>query len=259
MRLVGDSERGHQVAGRRLHVQRAPRLRGDDTDDVARADRERRVLRGVPDPLLEIGEETVGPRPGESELRVAVARQLEHAGDLPDAEMPAARPVRDVHGSRQRRLGLYLRPHEIARRQLRAVDLERNRDRFAGESRQRLDEDLLCSSPIEQPPVPAGNDLRDRAAQHERRLDAPLVDRAREPAHVGVDDRLVDATSRGDLAPEDANAEALEAAKRPEALALALSRLDRGAPVDVEHDLARLHAPAPPGGGEDDRHVRERA
>src|SRR5262249_41918180 len=73
----------------------------------------------------------------------------------------------------------------------------------------------------------------------------------------GVDCGLVDTAGRDDLTAEDAHAETLEPAERPEALTLALGGLDRGAPVDVDDDSARLHAPVPSGRREDDWNARQ--
>ena len=108
-------------------------------------------------------------------------------------------------------------------------------------------------------PVAAGDDLRLVALQPQRRLHARTIDGACEARDVGRDRGLVDPARGDDLTAEDAHAEALEAPERPEPLTLTLRGLDRGAPVDVDDDRIRPHAPALALGGEHRGVVRELA
>ena len=250
-------QRRHQVAGRRLRVEHSAGLGGNDAHDVARPDREARVLRRMVDALPEVREEATCRGPGELDLGRAAARQLEQPRDLRAGEMPAAWAVDEVGRSRERRLDLHLGAGEILRREPRLVDLQRQGDRLAREARQCTDEDLLRRPAVEQAAVPAGDDFGVDPLEPERRLDPGPVEGARKAADIRADRGAVDPRRRHDLAAEDADTEPLQAAERAEAFALLVRRLDGRTPIDVDEDRVRLHLPAPPLGDEDNRRATE--
>ena len=159
--------------------------------------------------LRRLAKKRVAPGPASWRSIEPFRRQGEQPGDLHAGQVPAAGAVGKVDGSRERGFSLHLGTGKVKRGEVRAIDLQGQRDGIAGEPGQRADDDLLGGSPVEHAAGLAGDDLGREPAKPKGGLDSRLVDGLCKPGQVRVDRSLVDLRPRRDVAAEDADAETL--------------------------------------------------
>ena len=160
-RFVVESRRRHQVARGRLHVELPAGLGRDDANDVARADREARVLRRDVDPLPEIGEEAVS-QPGR---RARARSSRRSAGRAAWRSSPRVRCQPPGPYARSAGAETAVSAFTSAPARSFAVSrvwstLQRKRDGLTREARQRARRGPAARPPVEQPAVSAWHDFR---------------------------------------------------------------------------------------------------
>src|SRR5207244_3749016 len=107
--------------------------------------------------------------------------------------------------------------------------------------------------PVEPAAGSPRNDDGPEALEDERGIAMREPDGAAHPRQLEVQGFLPDARGRGDIGPENADADPAQAAERAEPVTVALRELDRSGPVRLDAEICRTEAPAAITGDEDDR------
>ena len=229
-----------------------------DDADAFRADGPVGVGRRVVDSLRQGREPFAGPGATDPEVAATVGGQLQQAGELGRAEIPARRIEREVHVGGERRSHLRLRDLEVAGRHLRPVDVDGQTHRFALQAGERAHDRGGGGVPVEHVPRSRADDVWAQSLEDDRSFTCGTIDGSGDLVELPLQRRVVHLRRRCDVRAEEAQVETAEAAERAEAVPLAADRVDGCSPVHLDAEAARLEPPRAGADPERDRHPGER-
>ena len=148
-----------------------------------------------------------------------------------------------MNRSRQSGAHLCLRDPEIARGDLRAVDLDGQPNGLAVQARQGANDRGRGGMAVEYVAGAARDDFGPESAQNDRRLAVRDVDRGRDLVELVLQGHVVDLRRGRHIRPEEAQVEPAEPAQRPEAVALPAHCVDGCMPVHTDPEVPGLQLP----------------
>ena len=197
----------------------------DDADGF-RADGPVGVGRRVVDSLRQGREPFAGPGAADPEVAATGGGQLQQAGELGWAEIPARRIEREVHVGGERRSHLRLRDFEVAGRDLRPVDVDGQTHRFALQAGERAHDRGGGGVPVEHVPRSRADDVWAQSLEDDRSFTCGTIDGSGDLVELPLQRRVVHLRRRCDVRAEEAQVETAEAAERAEAVPLTADRVD---------------------------------
>ena len=182
-----------------------------------------------------------------------VVRKGQQRRELRGRQPPACQPVGERHRCGERGARLGRRRGQLRRRHPHRVDAHRQRDGSLLEADERREDQRPGRLGVELGAGAAGNDDGLPAAQPHRGVAVGDVHVAREPVELVHERSLEHARLQLDVAAEEAQGEALEAAQRAGAASGVLRLGDRRVPVGLHAELGGADLEGVARGGERDR------